>query len=354
MTLESAIPSKPIGLDDLIALNDEIRALSRAGLPLETGLLGFGVEVPGRLGTLARSLSRRLERGESLPDALKAEGPEMPATYRAVVEAGLRSGRLAEALEDLADYALHYADLRRTIGLALLYPLIVLVFGWGLFVAFVVGLLPRMLDTFSAFDLAPPALAVWAERLAAFAWFWAPIVPALALWAVLWWAWSGRARVLRSGGIARWVPWLGGVMSDWRASNFAGWLALLLEHGVPLPEAVELAAEASGDPRVQEAGLALAERTRQGDVNALSQGPGASGLPPLLRWLVQTGQRQGSLLPALRHASQFYRRRASDRAETLRVMLPSLLLLAIGGLAALGYVLALIVPWTTLLTRLAE
>ncbi len=94
-----------IALDDLIALNDEIAALSRAGLPLERGLLGFGIEVPGRLGAVATALGERMERGESLAEAVRDERLNLPATYRAVVEAGLRSGRLAAALEDLAAYA---------------------------------------------------------------------------------------------------------------------------------------------------------------------------------------------------------------------------------------------------------
>ncbi len=351
--MESAVPSSAIGLDDLIALNDEIRALARAGLPLETGLLGFGVEAPGRLGMLARSLGTRLERGESLPEALKAEGPEMPATYRAVVEAGLRSGRLAEALEGLAEYARNYTELRRSIGLALLYPLLVIVFGWGLFIAFVMLLLPKILDAFEAFEVPMPLLARALASLGSSVWIWGPIVPILASWALLWWVWSGRARVLRSGGISRWVPWLGGVMSDWRASNFSGWLALLLEHGVPLADSVELAGEASGDPRVQEAALALADAARRGENVGLSRGLAPPGLPPLLLWLVRTGERQNALVPALRHASEFYRRRAWNRAETLRVMLPALLLLGIGGLAALGYIVALIGPWVSLLQSLS-
>ncbi len=352
--MESAERAAAIGLDDLIALNDEIRALARAGLPLETGLLGFGVEAPGRLGSLARSLGARLERGETLPQALKAEGPEMPATYRAVVEAGLRSGRLAEALEDLAEYARDYADLRRSIGLAFLYPLLVLLFGWGLFIAFVLMLLPRILDAFRTFEVPTPVLARAMASLGSSVWLWGPIVPILAAWAVAWWVWSGRARVLRSGGISRWVPWLGGVMSDWRASNFSGWLALLLEHGVPLPESVELAGESSGDPRVQEAAIAVAEAARNGESAGLSRGIDTSALPPLLLWLIRTGERQNALVPALRHASAFYRRRAWNRAETLRTMLPALLLLGIGGLAALGYVVALVSPWAGLLRSLSE
>src|SRR6186713_2858010 len=94
-----------VTLDDLIALNDEIVALTRAGVPLERGLLGLGMDVRGRLGRIARTLSERMSRGESLSEALASSGEGIPRVYRAVVEAGVRSGRLPVALEGLAAYA---------------------------------------------------------------------------------------------------------------------------------------------------------------------------------------------------------------------------------------------------------
>ena len=46
--------SKPvITLDQLVALNDEIAALVRAGVPLDRGLRSLGEDLPGRLGRFA-------------------------------------------------------------------------------------------------------------------------------------------------------------------------------------------------------------------------------------------------------------------------------------------------------------
>lgn len=343
-----------IGLDDLIALNDEIAALSRAGLPLERGLLGFGLEVPGRLGTVATALGDRLARGEGLGEAIRAEEVSLPATYRAVVEAGLRSGRLTAALEDLAAYARGFAELRRAVGLALLYPMLVLLLAWGLLVAFVLQLLPRLIGAFEAFRIPSPIGAREALRLGDSVIFWGPIVPALALMVGLWWSWSGRARALRVGRGLRWVPWLRGILADWRASNFAGWMALLVEHGVPLPEAVELAMEATGDPAWREVGARIAEASRRGEPAWAASGNDSGTLPPLLWWIVASGEQQGLLGPALRHASEIYRSRALRKAEALRTILPTLLLLGIGATAAAVYVVALFLPWTHLLDSLAR
>ncbi len=344
----------PIGLDELIALNDEIAALSRAGLPLERGLLGFGSEVPGRLGSAAAGLAERLERGEGLAEARRDDRAGWPPTSRAAVEAGLRSGRLAAALEDLAAYARGFAELRRAVGLAFLYPVMVLLLAWVLFAAFVVRLLPRLIAGFEGFRLTVPAGARWLAGLGDSAWLWAPIVPAIVAMLGLAWVWSGRAKALRVGPGLRWVPWLRGILADWRASNFAGWLALLIEHGVPLDEAVELAADAAGDPKLAASGRAIAEAVRRGETAGASLKAGAEGLPPLLCWMVLSGESRGTLAPALRHAAETYRLRALHRAETLRTTLPTLLLLGIGGLSALLYALALFGPWTQLLDTLAR
>ena len=108
------------------ALNAEIVALVRAGVPLERGLVVASRDLGGRLGRIAQALSLRLNRGESLSQALEGEGPAIPHLYRAVVEAGARSGQLPIALEGLARYVRGYTEARSAIGLALWYPLIVL------------------------------------------------------------------------------------------------------------------------------------------------------------------------------------------------------------------------------------
>ena len=53
-------------VDELLALNDEIAALVRAGVPLERGLADLGGDMPGRLGALATRLV----------DEVLAAGPE--------------------------------------------------------------------------------------------------------------------------------------------------------------------------------------------------------------------------------------------------------------------------------------
>ena len=263
-----AVTGGSVALDDLIALNDEIAALARAGLPLEHGLLGVGGDLPGRLGRLARSLGTRMEGGSTLAEALAAEGPGVPATYRAVVEAGLRSGRLAEALEGLAGFARSYVELRRTMGQALLYPLMVLAMAYGLFVLLVMDVMPRLVDAFAAMRVPAAGMMRPIAALGDSVAVWGPILPILlAVVLALWWR-SGRASAFAPGRLAwgwRWVPGVSRILDEATIAQFADWLALLIEHGVPWAEAVTLSAAATGDPRLAAAAERIADSSRQGE-----------------------------------------------------------------------------------------
>jgi len=72
----AAVPGA-VTIEQLIALNDEIVALVRAGVPLERGLLGLA-RPAGRLGLMSRLLAARLAQGESLAQAIAADGLYYP------------------------------------------------------------------------------------------------------------------------------------------------------------------------------------------------------------------------------------------------------------------------------------
>ena len=114
-------------LADFITLNEEIAAIVRARLPLESHLSRLGRELPGRAGALAEQIGRRMESGESLAEAMDAECQSLPPAYRAAILAGMHSGELGAALESLVDSATRLDQMRRVTGIAILYPLTILV-----------------------------------------------------------------------------------------------------------------------------------------------------------------------------------------------------------------------------------
>ena len=94
----------------------EIAALVRTRVPLDSGLKRLSRDLTGRMGPIAARLGEELERGASFPEALESSGAKFPPIYRAVVEAGIRSGRLPAALETVAHSTRRLAEARRTVA----------------------------------------------------------------------------------------------------------------------------------------------------------------------------------------------------------------------------------------------
>jgi type II secretory pathway component PulF len=355
-TSESGQPGGSVTLDQFIALNDELAALVRAGVPLERGLIEAGRDLRGRLGSVTAGLGHRMGDGMPLPEAIAAGGGGMPDVYGAVVEAGVRSGRLSQALEGMAAIARGYAEARRAVGMALLYPMIVLCLAYGLAVFFVVQIAPRFLAAFQALGLAPmKALEVMA-RVGDATIYWGPIPPLLLFLLAARWGWSGRSVVLDTGAFGptlNKLPLVGSMIASFRAANFTGLLSLLIEHQVPLDEAVRLAGDASGDRDLRASAGRFAETIRRGGGVEESPAGGSGSFPPLLTWMLTAGHRQGDLAQALGHLAQDYRSKARSRAELLRLALPSLCMLAIGVGAVMAYALLLFVPLMQLWDEMA-
>jgi type II secretory pathway component PulF len=350
-----ARPLGPITIDQLLALNEEIAALVRAGVPLERGLLVAGRDIRGRLGRIAAALGQRMSRGESLVDALNSEKQTIPPLYRAVVEAGARSGQLPVALEGLARYVRSYSEARRAIGLALWYPVMVLALAYAMFVGLVRWAVPDFVKVFVELGLPVAAPLRWLTWIGETSDYWWPVGPILLALLTIAWFRSGRVAQFNASAwnVLRLIPWMRSLLVDYETANFSELLALLLEHHVVYPSALILASEATGNEKLKRGAAQVAEAVKRGEpaVTALSTIDHESFLP-MLRWVLATGQEQGSLVAALYNLAELYRKRANYQAEKLYVFLPTILIVGIGGTATLFYALALFLPLINLLREL--
>ncbi len=345
-----------ISIDELAALNDEIAALVRAGVPLDRGLLGAGADLPGRLRGITTALGRRLSRGESLPQALEAEKGAIPPLYRAVVEAGARSGRLPAALEALSRFVRSYSEARAAIGVALWYPILVLSLAYFLFLGLLILIVPRFIAAFESLGLEVIWPLRWLERLGEHAEYWWPLWPVLLLLLLLGWWRSGVAATFQtsSWSILRLFPWMQSMLADYESAGYADLLSLLLEHQVAYPRAVELAAEATGNATMIAGARQLAAAVERGEPpdQAVRELPPGT-FRPLLRWTLSAASEQGSLVESLRKLAPMYRKRGNYQAEKLQLFLPTVLMLLIGGSATLFYALTLFLPLSGMLRGLA-
>jgi general secretion pathway protein F len=340
-----------ITLDDLAALNREMAALAAAGLPLEAGLRQVAREFSHSTGRLAEELAADMSAGKSLAEAIAAHGERFPSVYRAVVEAGLHSGRLASALEGYAETAARTASLRRIVGQAIVYPLIVVIIAWELLMFAAIKLMP------SYQELAPSSVP-WLSRLGLSADMAATLSvaapAALITTAVVWWVLSGEAAG-RGSWMAR-LRWMPGARRTARLgayASFADLLRLLLEVGVPMNEALPLAGDASNDSRLAATAREAAQRVAEGQP-LHKQTDLLRRFPPLVRTVLLAESSERRLLAGLKRAAAIYRDRAAGWLVDMAVMLPVglTLLLAIGVVGVYG--LLILQPYFTMLHELAH
>jgi general secretion pathway protein F len=213
--------AKSMSLEDLVALNDEIAGLVRAGVPLEVGLAGWGRDLPGELGRIASRLGEAVAQGQSLSESLAAQRDRIPPVYTALVTAGLRCGHLPAALESLTTTARNLAEVRGAIGLAVLYPLILVLLAYGLFILLATTTISAVLKLYEA---PPPRLWSMIAQLGQFASSWIGLIPPLVviLAAAIWWYRTRRAIVIETGSAGRWlrvVPLARRLPKSWACSS---------------------------------------------------------------------------------------------------------------------------------------
>jgi len=353
-TVPATIAARPVTLDQLAALSDEIGALARAGVPLDRGLRELASDMPGRLGSIAADMSRRLADGRSLSQVVEEFGAALPPAYKSVVAAGVRSGRLPAAMEGIAQTARRINQLRLSLYLSLLYPLAVLAVTWflGVFVLMKIGpVLSRMLVEF---DVTGPWIVEMYDAGARHAQWLGPLLP-LAFAAWLAWAWY------RSGLIAEGkelhplltfgaVGTLARLQRASRLASLSDLLSLLVAHSVPLPEAVELASEAVGSATLAKSGKELAGQLQRGQ--PIMQAP--AGFPPLLSWTLASGQSQPRLVRALARSADVYREEIARHSQWLAFYVPMVVTILICGGIVMIYAALTLGPWMALMRRIAE
>jgi type II secretory pathway component PulF len=343
--------------DELTALNDQIAALARAGLPLDQGLDALARDMGrGRLRAVTAALAADLRAGHPLPEALARQEGRVPAYYANLVTAGVQTGRLPDVLATLTGYARSVATTRTIVSEALIYPAVVLVLGVALFTTLTAFVLPQFDQIFKDFGLQLPAITEFVLVLGrhplelvvlpAAVLILGPLLARVVLRRSAW----GRRVWARAVYL---VPLVGGLIRTARLAAFTELLGLLVEYGVPLPAAVRLAGGASSDPDMAAQAEVVEGRLSEG--TPLAEAFRGRGLvPDWVAWLASAGERRGGLGPALRETASVYRRQVDARAAVLRSVLPPFVVVVTAGTLTVFFVVAVMAPMLKLLEGLSQ
>ena len=327
---------------------DQMGQLLAAGLPLASGLSSLSAEIPDIATRKALlRLATRLESGATLEEALADDQVGVPGHLRALLLAGLHSGRLPEVLSKIAGEAGIGGQIRRRFWISLIYP----VFLMG-FCTLVLGLISstsslegiRNLPT--DFGISIPV--VQTELLAVSGIFfkigpWLFLGPAmligmLSLMVRLLFPPPDRLRLLLK------IPVVGPLYQATSLADFFQVLSWLVDANIPLPTALPLAGEGTGDSAIKSACVAAATRVQEGQPLAMALAgtpPFPDGLGQFLGWAEQSG----STGEALRLASSMFEVRANNLGRFSSMLVSAFVLTMIAiwvGLLTMGLYLPLL------------
>ncbi len=288
--------------DEFAFLNQQLAAMVRDGIPLESALRRLCAEMrQGALRTELEKLEADLAKGTPLREAVRAR--QLPDLYRQMLEVGAQSNDLPGILTMLADhYQRHHVIWTRLKGL-MVYPAIVL-FGAFVLSCFLCFIVQTMAQT-----VVVPAMFVWpSPRPAMINLVWAaPVVLAIAVVALF--------IALATPRVRHALRWRLPAFKDASLAQIASALAMMLKSGVPLNNALGLVEQLErGTPAEAELGR-WRQRLAAGQGKFSEMAGGGKLFPPLFIWTVS--QSHEDLTAGFQRAAETYQSRATYRTELL-------------------------------------
>lgn len=286
-----------------------------------------------RIGTLSRSMAERVRAGGSLSEAM-AERPDWFGPIEvALVDAAERSGGLDTALAGLAEDLSRADEVRSRIAGALAYPALLALVGVGVAVFLSTVTLPQVAGVLADSGVPLPAptraLMAFGSILAGW-WFLAIPLAALLIAASI-----TALRVPRLAASRLRIPLVGKAALRAQTASACALLARLLDAGLPLADALPLAAGAASNQAIRAELLSIAESLRRGRTLAASTG---RVFEPVVRRVLEVREESGELASGLRTLADRQRRSARRLADRLAAALePAAVLLLAAGVGFVAY-----------------
>lgn len=336
------------------------RGLPTAQLTLLTRqlatLLGAGLTVEHTLTALIEQAETQHQRqvlagvrgevlaGQPLARAMNQFPQVFPELYRTLVEAGESSGQLGPVLLRLADYTEDRQALRQKVGLAFIYPAIVVTFALAALSFLLTYVVPQVVQVFRQTNQALPWLTVAVISVSDFLrhyGIYLAIAAGLSAWAI--------HRALKAEPVReKWhrvllrLPVVGRLTRGLNTARLASTLAILVGSRVPLLSALKAGVGVVGNLPMKRALEETQRMVREGA--PLSRALASQKMfPPMMVHLISSGEASGRLDQMLERAATSQTREVEGRIATLTSLLEPLLILAMGVLVLL-IVLAILLP----------
>ncbi len=337
--------SRTISRHEFLVFNQELATLLKAGMPLVQSLDILRSRLTNPLfKSVLDDVHDKVRGGTALSDAFAAHGELFPAVYTASLMAGERAGNLDAVLRRFVAYAKTVDTVRSKTISALIYPAILI----GLAVVLVGIIVIKVVPTFSEFYLSFDAdLPVSTRVIVAVS----DVIrsqllligTAIVLGVVAFMGWIRRpGQGARFDALVLKLPWVGPSVHKFATAQMARTLATLLGGGIPLVNALEIAARAAGNRHMRAELEVVAQKVREGQSfsGTLLE---RRTVPDVAIKMIEVGESTGALTEMLNSLADFYDEEIdTDLGRFVTMIEPALLVFM--GIVIATIVLALYMP----------
>jgi type IV pilus assembly protein PilC len=345
---------KGISTREFLVFNQELATLLKAGMPLvqSLDLLKRRVTSPAFRRVLD-DVHERVRSGTALSDAFDSHRELFPSVYTASLLAGERSGNLDAMLRRYVDYTKIVATVKRKTVSALVYPIILISLALAMVTFIVLKVVPAFQDFYGTFGAELPLSTRVIVELSAFlrAQF-ILVIGALFATIVALVGWLRRpGQQARFDHLLLRLPMLGQVARKFATSQMARTLATLLGGGLPLVNALDIAAKSVGNQYMAAQLGIVSGRVREGQSFAAAL-EARQVFPEVAVKMAEVGESTGALQEMLNTVADFYDEEISTTMDRFVTLVEPVLLIVM-GLVIAGLVLALYMPLFQLSSVLA-
>jgi len=329
----------------LLIFGQELAALLKAGLPLYQSLdIMLERQRDAVFRASLTAVRDKVRGGVSLSDAFKAEGNLYPPIFAASLVAGERSGSLENVLRRFVQYVRLNQSLKRKAITAATYPIAVLTMMFVMAGILLVKVIPRFKDFFEGMNVELPLvtriLMAVGQAIAANL----PLIAVVAAGgaaAFLIWRRREGSGVVIDRFLLR-LPFVGPMMRMFATSQLSRTLSTLLQGGLPLVNALEVASSSVGNRAVASAVSSATPLVREG--KSLTTALESTGmLENLPLEMIKVGEQTGALADMLTTIAEFYDEEIDTRLQAALALFEPIILVVMAIVVA-GMLLAFYLP----------
>lgn len=337
--------SGSLSSNDLVITTRQLAMLIKSGATVEEalGAIATEAEKPAARRVLL-GVRGRVQEGYSFSEALSQASKAFPPYYRAVVSAGLSSGRLGDVMDRLATHLEKSRKLKNKLLSALIYPAVLACVAMIVVVLLLIFVVPAVIEQFETLGQDLPPLTNAVIGISNFMRGWGLIiVPAILIGA---WFLRGvfRTPAVKLGWdrtVLR-LPLLGKVIRSANAAQFARTFATLSGSGATVPDALIAAKGSVGNEVFRQATISVRRQVEEGQ--PLNRAMRTTGVfPPMLVHMVASGERGGDLPEMMGRAADYMEEELDGNATVALGLLEPLMIVLLAGVVAL-IVLAIMLP----------